>query len=72
MKRNFVSSSQANEWALKLVAAAGEASKKSLGEVSHSYVIGVLTSSIKALLLDADPQLAKRFMDNELRYLETK
>ena len=65
----YPTSSEANEWALQLVAAAGKASKNSLGEVSNSYVIGVLTTTIKALLLDKKHSEAKTFIENELRWL---
>ena len=66
----YPTSSEANEWALQLVSAAGKASKNSLGEVSNSYVIGVLTTTIKALLLDKKHSEAKEFMEREIRWMD--
>ncbi len=64
-------SSQANEWTNQLVAAACEASKASMGEVNSNYVVGVLSTTIKALLLDKKAAEAEKFMHNELNWLKT-
>ena len=65
----FTTSTQANDWAIELVSAAGAASKKSLGEVSNSYVIGVLSTTIKGLLLNMKQSDAKAFVERELNWL---